>query len=99
MEVLPDDGELSWSMVAARGRSKVTVPHSLNRNDNNGMNERLEHAVIYETPDIQQKWLTQRAAAILQNTLRPDSVVFEFQANKDFAHHTGAYKLLVPKLG
>ena len=94
----PPAGELSWSMVAARGRSKVTVPHSLNRKDSHGVNERLEHVVIYETPDIQQKWLTQRAAAILQNTLRPDTVVFEFQA-KDFAHHTDAYKLLVQKLG
>ncbi|ORX57672.1 hypothetical protein DM01DRAFT_1334270 [Hesseltinella vesiculosa] len=91
-------GAPSWSTVVARGRAKQTVPHMLSRRGAAGTPERLEHPIIFETKDIQQKWLVQKAAAIIQNTLLPDTVIFEFQA-KDFDHYTDAYGLLVKKIG
>ncbi|ORX42249.1 hypothetical protein DM01DRAFT_1296585, partial [Hesseltinella vesiculosa] len=88
----------SWSTVVARGRAKQTVPHMLSHRRNTGDSDRLEHVTIFETEDIHQKWLVQKAAAIIQNTLLPDTVIFEFQS-KDFEHYTDAYKLLMDKIG
>ncbi|ORX46350.1 hypothetical protein DM01DRAFT_1275115, partial [Hesseltinella vesiculosa] len=98
MAETPPEDQLSWSAVVTKGRTNATVPRMLTRKSPLGQKERLEHSIIFETPDIQQKWLTQRAAAIIQNSLHPDTVLFELRAN-DFEHYTDAYRLLIEKIG
>ena len=88
---------LAWSTIVAKGL-KAKVPEPMRRLDQGGEKEVLVPHLLYEDPDIRSHRMAQQVFAVLQNTLSPGSVLFEFPGNL-FNHRSDAYRLVIDQIG
>ncbi|KAI8087070.1 hypothetical protein BDF21DRAFT_335784 [Thamnidium elegans] len=89
--------ETSWTTVVSRGL-KTKVPTPLQKVTTEGKRESYTTSVLFEDPDIAAYTRSQQVNSILQTSLAPKAVVFEFPASI-FSHHTDAYKIIEEQLG
>lgn len=94
----PDTGQRSWSLVLRSGMENKRIPAALPKNDEFGNREKLDYKTIWEEPDIADKIIARKAAAILQCATYTEAVYFEFR-KQDFDHYTDAYRLIEKELG
>lgn len=87
----------SWTTVVSRGL-KTKVPTPLRRITTEGKRDSYSTSVLYEDPEIAAYTRSQQVNSILQTSLAPKAVVFDFPASI-FSHHTDAYKIIEEQLG
>ena len=87
---------LNWSTVVARGL-QVKVPTAIQRN-NRSATLQSKAETLYEDEDITDQLRAQKAAAIIQQALHPDTVLFTF-ADDVFTERTDAYRIIEKEIG
>jgi hypothetical protein len=87
----------AWTEVVARGASRK-VSNVVRRPPTASTKDRPIITTLYEDEDLQDQLVLQRAAAIAQDALHNDSVLFTFH-EADFEHRSEAYSLIQDQIG
>lgn len=92
-------GQMSWSDIVAKG-NQMKVPTSSYRKDNTTYDRHsTESIVIYEREELAAQMKIHRAEVILQQSLHPDTVLFEFPASNEVGDEPTIYKMIEKQLG